>query len=691
MVKGIFLLCFLSAFNACKKTAPQGADFAELERNDSIFVWIAEGRNSANPLEERKALLQKAYRGAVLSANDSLKAKYFSRLSLAYLRIDDSLLFRNTNREAMKMAQKVSDTTTHAEAHWDLAEFLRAKTVEDSAYYHFAEAEKLFIHLNDDYNAGRMLYNMAIVQADVKDYTGSEITTIQAVELLTPFNQKQQLYNCYNQLGSVTTSLKEYDKAVEYFQKALDYLKPIGRYNSHALEAYNNLGVVFLEQGENKRALQYFTMVLDRDSLLQVNPKLFALAKSNLAYSRLRLDDKSELPQLFNTAVKIQDSIGDNFGISRSYYGLAEYYLCEKDTAKALANAQHAKLYAQRSSNNERLLETLKLFTSIDPKNATTYTREYIALNDSLQQEERKTRNKFARIRFETDEFIAQNQLLARQRQLWIGIAIGVFLLAGSIFIIISQRVKNQKLKFEQQQQESNQEIFDLMLAQKRKVEEVKQGEQKRISEELHDGVLGQMNGIRMVLLGLNKKTDDKAVSLRQEAITKLQDVQEEVRAISHELSYASYQKIHNFIDSIEELLKSIGDTAKLEYQFNYDQENDWDLLNGEIKINLYRIVQESLQNCVKHAKATKVTLDFDATEHILHVRLTDNGKGFDVKKGKRGIGLKNITSRVQKLNGTWDIRSAIGDGTTVSISIPNTDKQPTPPFNIEQTALQKA
>ncbi|MGB5227505.1 MAG: ATP-binding protein, partial [Eudoraea sp.] len=186
-----------------------------------------------------------------------------------------------------------------------------------------------------------------------------------------------------------------------------------------------------------------------------------------------------------------------------------------------------------------------------------------------------------------------------------------------------------------------------------------------------HDGILGQMNGIRMMLLGLNKKVDENAISMRGEAIGKLQGVQEEIRTISHELNDASYQKFHNFIISLEDLLKGICEVANIDYDLDYDEDLDWDALSGNIKINLYRIIQESLQNCIKHAFANKVNLKLDSTDHMLKVSLKDNGRGFDNKKKKKGIGHKNITSRVHKLNGEWSIKSKPGKGTVVTVKVP--------------------
>ena len=155
--------------------------------------------------------------------------------------------------------------------------------------------------------------------------------------------------------------------------------------------------------------------------------------------------------------------------------------------------------------------------------------------------------------------------------------------------------------------------------------------------------------------------------------------MQEEIRSISHELSDAAYSKFHNFINSINDLLKETNTSSGLEIAFNYNEDVEWDTLSGDTKINLYRILQECLQNIVKHAKATKVELDFEYGEGMLKIHINDNGQGFDVRKAKKGIGQKNIKSRVQKLNGTWNVESAPGQGTAISVLLPyQTDQQET-------------
>lgn len=638
---------------------------------DTLQMWIKEGRDNNFSISSRREKLGKVYDMVEDISNDSIKTKIFSRLSLAYLKLQDSLKFRETNERTLQLAKQTNDSITLAEANWDLADFYKIHSITDSAYHHYLEANKIYNSLNQFDEVGTMLNNMAIVQAGIKDYTGSEITTIKAIEIFKPLRNYEQLFNSYTNLGSVTKELKEYDRALEYYNTALEYQKKVKLKNNFDVDLKNNIGVVYQERGNFEEAILYYKQVLNTKSLIDVYPKAYAVALNNLSYCESKIDPSLNLSRQFKRAIQIQDSIGDITGVSRTHYNLAEYYLGKNDTTQALVQANKAKSYAKMADNNDRILKTLQLLTRVNPKNSSIYNHRYISLNDSLQEEDRQVRDKFARIRFETDEYIAENVVLASEKQLWTGISLTVFLLGASAFVILNQRSKNQKLRFQQAQQAANQEIFDLMLAQTKKEEEGKKSEQKRISEELHDGILGKMMGARMVLTGLNKKSDREAEMQRKKAIDALQDVEKEVRTISHELSHTAYQKINNFILSLQDLMKSVEQTANINCNLEFDKEWEWDSLSGEIKINTYRMVQEILQNSVKHAQCKNITVTFIAEKNGMQVSIVDDGVGFFKTKRKKGIGMRNIASRMEKLNGQWHINSTPGKGTTVLLEIP--------------------
>jgi signal transduction histidine kinase len=447
----------------------------------------------------------------------------------------------------------------------------------------------------------------------------------------------------------------------------------------------NNIGVVYKNKNDFNNAIKNFERVLVTDSIKFINSKLYATALNNLAFSKIKTNDTLGIKAIIEESIKIKDSLDLYSSLATSYTTLAEYNLYRTDTTASILAINKAKEIAKESNNNMRMLEVLAFLNKIDSKNASLHGQAYIELSERLETEERRARNKFARIRFETDELFAENEvlseekeilseekeLLSKQNQIWAALAAGFFLFGLAIYIIVDQRSKNQKLRFQQQQQFSNQEIFNLMLSQKQKVDEVKRMEQKRISEELHDGVLGKMLGARMVLTGLNKKANEDAIKERSEAIVALKNIENELRSISHELSHTAYQKINNFISSIESLLSAATERTEISTIFNFNEDEDWDSLIGDIKINVYRIIQENIQNAIKHSGCSNFFVNFEIKEDLFLVTIGDNGKGYTFQKERKGIGIRNIRSRVSKMNGSWHVNTAIGNGTVMTIEIP--------------------
>jgi len=645
--------------------------------NDSVNGLILSFQKSSTNTTDKLLWLKKAYNHAQSLSDDNLKTKMISKLSYRTLLVKDTSLFRKINRSAINFGKKNQDSIVLAEAYWDLAAFFTKQSVLDSAYYNYYEAQKIYESKGDNIKSGKLLLQIGSVQESVKDYVGAETNIILAIERFKRTKSNRDLFFAYNNLGIVSKDLKQYARAIDYFTEALFYANQLTNNTSFLLRVKNNIGIVYRESGDYKKAIEKFEEVLNTPNVEKISIVLYAKTLNNLALNKIRLGDTVDAENRIKRSIVLNDSLGSSSLVS-SYYSMAELRLLQKDTNASIKWAEKTIQLAKDNNSNKRILETLAFLARIDNRKASGYAQEYIALNDSLQLEERKIRNKFARIRFETDEFIAENEelseekkLLNQQKQMWAGIAFGFFLLGLSVYIIINQRAKNQKLRFLQQQQENNEEIFNLMLAQKQKVNEVKRMEQKRISEELHDGVLGKMLGARMVLTGLNKKTDSEAITERSSAIGALKNVENEIRSISHELSHSAYTRINNFVNSIKSLLESAKANTNINTIFGYDDDEDWDSLVGDIKINIYRIVQETLQNAIKHSKCKNFFVNFERTNDELLVTMRDDGTGFKFEKEKKGIGIRNIRSRTNKLNGEWKITSEPGTGTTITLKIP--------------------
>lgn len=323
-----------------------------------------------------------------------------------------------------------------------------------------------------------------------------------------------------------------------------------------------------------------------------------------------------------------------------------------------------------KEKNSLYYLRLLERLSNLDPSNAKYYFDSYKKYNDSLSRAERKTLDKFTRIEFETDEIIEDNELLTRQ-QLWISItSIGIILILSLLYFLKVQRAKNEKLFLETEQQKANEQVYLLTLKQQSNLEEERTRERNRISQELHDGILGRLFGTRVGMGFLNLKGDEE-VQQQQAFLEELQDIEKEIREVSHKLNTNFDSSDISFTNIINQLLESKSQVGDFQFQLNIDKNISWKTTDEIIKVNVYRIIQEALQNTIKHAKASLVTLDFSSNDENLIIRIKDDGIGFDIKKSKKGIGIKNINSRVQKLNGTLEIVSAIGKGSQLNIKVP--------------------
>lgn len=672
------LIFFFIAFWGCSDHSQKESPVVDTEV-ELIDSWISTAQDSLDlPLGERKELLIKSEVKISSLENDTIAARKLSKISLVYKNLQDSLRFRKLNERVMKMAENGKLFDVLGDSNWDMASFFSSHGILDSAFYHFQKALKNYEQLPNSPSSqsfqGRMLYSMGRIQDSYKDYLGAEINVTAALRIFEDQEDYERIYNCYNLLGIIASGMNDRDKALEFFEKAGTYIDELDESDQAEFIQQNqyNIAHELLQKEDYRAAEEVFDKLLNNETIKEENPDLYSLALTSQGHTLIKRNhDLEKAKDLLGRAIQINDSIDYEYDQPRAKQFYAEILAQQGDTAKALNYAKESRALAQETYNNERLTEVLRLLTKLDPKNALAYSDAYYDLNETIKEEERTKRDKFARIRLETDQVIEENQILSREKQIWAGAVLGLIIFGMAILIIVSQYIHNNRLKYRQKQQESNLEIYNLMLSQQGKFEEGKQLEQKRISEELHDGILGEMLGIRLILSGLNDRDDMASVEQRAGLIERLQEVEEEIRTISHELNHASYEKFHNFIVSLEDLVEGIEKSSGVICSFTYDNKVSWDNLLGDIKINAYRIVQESLKNCVKHAKCERVDIAFGLNGEKLKLTISDDGIGFDTNKGKRGIGLRNIISRVKKVKGTLDIDSKKGRGTTLTVTIP--------------------
>jgi signal transduction histidine kinase len=204
---------------------------------------------------------------------------------------------------------------------------------------------------------------------------------------------------------------------------------------------------------------------------------------------------------------------------------------------------------------------------------------------------------------------------------------------------------------------------------------EAEEEERQRIAKDLHDGVGQMMSAAKMNLSALESEvqfSDQEQKNSLDKIIQLVDESCKEVRQVSHNMMPNVLMKknlaaaIADFIDKLD----------KKKLQVHLYTERLEDRLDSGVETVLYRVIQESVNNVIRHSGATELDISITRDKEGIHATIEDNGSGFDIndKEKREGIGLKNITTRVEYLKGTVDFDSAPGRGTVVGLFIPLTD-----------------
>tara|TARA_R110002050_G_scaffold151350_1_gene278377 strand:+ start:4921 stop:6960 length:2040 start_codon:yes stop_codon:yes gene_type:complete len=670
----------------------------------SLFVSLCSFAQNDNPLfqfdsiekyrklsENNDVSLEQRLKYAERSVDLSLKTKIDStillsqrKLSFIYLLMDSYSDYRDINFINLELARKLKDSVALAYTYNNLGFYHHQDFKTDSAYFYYSKALKFFDKLkmkNDEYS---VLQYIADIQETEKDYVGSEESAIKAIKIINslPYNERHlnKLWNLNNLIGIISLKLKSYDKAIEYHNKALEISKKQGSdgyYNK--LYTSNNLAEVYKSKGDLDQSISLYQKVIEqKESYFNDDPSFYAIALANQAYTMSLKKNRnvSDIKKMFYEAKNISDTLDDQLAKTGISIDLARFYADIEKKDSAYYYAERSRKLSEETSNNELLLESFLILSSLKKgEDGRGYLVKYIKLSDSLLNNERNARNKFARLELETDELEAENKQISKENVYLLFISIGLLFTAILTYLFISQRAKNRKLKLIQVQQKANEDIYNLMLGQQDKVDEARAKEKIRISKELHDGVLGGLFGVRLSLDSINFNEGKEAMMSRAKYISQLQTIEQEIRKISHELN-TDFVSGSGFIDIVSELIENQTIAYKLEYEFNSSDDINWDFVANKTKINIYRIIQESMQNIYKHANANSIKISISLEKDLICLDIIDDGDGFDTSKSKKGIGLKNMKSRVDDFEGEITWTSLSGNGTTVKVKIPYLDKK---------------
>ena len=210
-------------------------------------------------------------------------------------------------------------------------------------------------------------------------------------------------------------------------------------------------------------------------------------------------------------------------------------------------------------------------------------------------------------------------------------------------------------------------DLKNSMEEQKRITLAILQGQEKErnyIGRELHDNVNQILAGTKLFLTSAGHKNEE-VKKLIEYPVELLNSSIEEIRSLCRNL----VSPIKNI--DLEELAKGLLAYCKENIKTNFTYAVPQQLLCDDLKLNIYRILQELINNTLKYAAATNLCVSVQALHHALTIIVADDGKGFEVDCKRDGIGISNIINRVESFDGNLEIKSSPGNGCTTTITIP--------------------
>ncbi len=598
---------------------------------------------------------------------DAISDKYYDLEKFEdYNRISNTIL---------KKSKKINDTIGIIEGLCKKGAYFSNIYKLDSMYYYYTKAENYSTKIKSKYLLGTIYLNKAVICQNLNDYYNSEKNSFEALKIFKNKEDYFLLYNAYLNIGYAAHNQNNDFEAIKYFKKALNSTDKIENKKiipSLIGQVYYYYCLVHNKRNNYTTSLNYAKKGLQIDNLKVKDSHVFCNLNNSLGYSKFKLNDNNANLH-FIESLEVAKQTNNLLAINTSKLYLSEYYLKYNNLQKAFKYANEVLISAIKNKLNDYKLKALLLLSKASPKNAANYFDNYKIVSDNIINNERQTRDKFARIYYETNETISEKNTIQKEKdsilqQLWTIPTIAVFIILTILlfYLIKSRKIKIKKLIFIREQQNSKEEIYDLILNQQHHIEQGKFIEKNRISQELHDGIMGKLTAIRLNLFVLKKRKDPETIDKCLPFIDDIQNIEKEIRQISHDLNQNVFYDNVSFISIVENLFTMIKGYSDVEFKLTVDERIDWEIMNINIKINIYRIIQEALQNIDKYSQASKVNIKMNKKENEIYIKISDNGIGFNTDINKKGIGIENMKKRMTEINGQFILNSKINVGTTL-------------------------
>ncbi len=628
-----------------------------------VFCAFASAQTQAIDSLEKLTTIQK----------DTLLASTFNELTWQYRSVDREKAIEY-GKKAIDLATKLNYSKSLAQAFNDLGIIFFDKENYDTAINLYEKAIDIRKKLNDDLGIAKLHNKIGIVYQKQGVFDKALENQFEALRLFEKEKNDFGISYSLNNIGILNQNLGAFDKAIEYHKKSLAIKEKIKDRIGAAGSLVNIANIYFLQKDYSKAEKTFLDAIVVCRELK--NDEYLSNALNNIGKLYVASKNYDKAIASINESLQIRMKLQDSKGTVSCYNNLGDIYIDTKNFSKAdsvlnngmniakkavnclpeLSNIyqSYSKLY-ELQGNKDKALEYYKLFASTKDSLYTSNVTETFAQLETKY----KTLQK--------EQQIQQQQFQLTKKNYTIIAVLCLLLVAGLIVYLLYRKNKHkQEVKLQQ-------EIIHQQELATQAVLIAEENERKRIAVDLHDGVGQTMSAAKMNLSALQNEIVNLSAEQKNaldNVINLVDNSCKEVRTVSHNMMPNALLK-NGLANAIREFISQIDKRVlKVDLYIEGLQEK----LDSKAESVLYRVIQECVNNVIKHSEANHLDISLIKDVDGLSVTIEDNGKGFNAadKAKFEGIGLKNIQSRIDFLKGTVEWQSEINKGTLVAIHLPN-------------------
>ncbi len=588
----------------------------------------------------------------------------------------DSALFYG--KKALYISRKINDQKAIAKSYNAIGNVFNAKSNADSALYYHKKSLELKIIIKDSLGIADSYTNLGIISDESGDYLDALQYYFSALKIYEEKSKSfDQIPAVLVNIGIVYKKQKKYDKVLEYYQRALKIYEK-NNFEIGITIINGNIGAVLIKLGKNKDAIQYSVKARGMYSKLGYK-RYIPYMNANIASAEYNLKNYSKSIALYLSAIKDFSDDKNSYELSSAKIGVSKSYLSINQINNAEIQLDTALKIAKKNKFKEFEVEALRYlsevnFKSKNYKDAYLFQQKFNSKKDSLFEKTKvkdinellvkyETSKKQKEIAQQKKELLA-NQLEIKNRTLYAILLASALLFLGMIFFGVYK--KNQLKRKQLQKEIGLKDALSQIKTQNRLQEQ-----RLSISRDLHDNIGSQLTFIISSIDNLKYVTKDASDVLKNklsnissftsDTIFQLRDT---IWAMNK--NEITFSDLHTRILSFIEKAKSAVPNTHFEIIDNTDKSKILPSISG---MHIFRVAQEAVNNAVKYAEASLISIEANTENNQLQISVKDNGVGFDITKVALGNGLKNMEKRMSEIGGKVLITSKINQGTEIKIS----------------------